>query len=343
MARHTLQIYSLLMVTATFGCVPRPEKEVVVYCSTDREYAKPILDAFGRMEGQATVSSQYDVESSKTLGLANRLFQERAQTRCDVFWSGEVLHTIRLQKAGLLEHRNWRLPNDWPAGYAASDGSWAGLGARGRVLLVNREKLSDKKTWPKKVSELSDVRWKNRCGIAKPLYGTTATHMAVMATQNAAESTDASDFDIWIGAIKLNAVVLSGNKQVAQAVATGELDWGLTDTDDAEIEIANGHPVTIVIPDQGNGEVGMLVIPGTVAVLRKAPHPNAANALANYLVSQKIESRLTMGNAAQFALWPGSEKSIEASAKNVKLMKVDFEKAAENWDALFKTLQTIFQ
>ncbi len=337
----------LLLLTISFaaclGCVPRQENEVVVYCSTDREYASPILDAFHRTENAASVNSQFDVESSKTLGLATRIFQERTKPRCDIFWSGEVLHTIRLQKAGLLERRNWGLPEDWPVGFAAKDGSWVGLGARGRVLLVNRKNLSDPISWPKRVVELSDSRWKGRCGIAKPHYGTTATHMTVLANQGTGVSLNPVDFESWLQNIKQNAVVLSGNKQVAMAVASGELDWGITDTDDAEIEISNGHPVAIVFPDQDADDPGMLLIPGTIAVLHNAPHPIAADALANYLSSSKTEARLTLGNAAQFALWPDSQKSIELSTNGLKIMKVDFEEAAERWDVVFQKLQTIFQ
>ncbi len=340
--RFTTKIVASICVLYFSGCVPRKENEVVVYCSTDREYATPILNAFERADGTASVASQFDIESSKTLGLATRLIHERQHTRCDVFWNGEVLHTIRLQRAGLLERRNWQLPSDWPKGFAASDGSWAGLGARARVLLVNHHRLPDKSTWPKHVSELGDDRWKERCGIAKPLYGTTATHMAVLACQGINKSLTAEEFDDWMIAVKMNAVILSGNKQVAQAVAAGEIDWGLTDTDDAEIEIANGHPVSIVIPDQESDDLGVLIIPGTVAVLRNAPHPIAADALANYLVSQKTEARLTLGNAAQFALWPGSEKSIGAVTHGLKVMNVDFEKAAEGWDSLYQKLQAEF-
>lgn len=324
------------------GCVPRSEHEVVVYCSTDRQYASPILDAFERTKEGVDVASQFDVESSKTLGLVTRLIQEREQTRCDLFWSGEVLHTIRLQRAGLLQRRNWRLPNDWPKGFAATDGSWVGLGARARVLLVNRDKLANESEWPKSVSELADEKWKGKCAIAKPLYGTTATHIAVLADRDLDSSAKYVSFDDWLEKVKANALVLSGNKQVAQAVASGEIEWGLTDTDDAEIEIFNGFPVSIIFPDQGINDCGVLLIPGTVAVLKNGPHPVAANALASYLASQKTESRLTLGNAAQFALWPGNEKSLANSTQKIKLMQVDFEKAADGWEVLFRQLQRIF-
>ncbi len=338
----TWLVGSMISVALVTGCVPRQENEVIVYCSTDREYAAPILKAFHRTEDAPVVVSQYDVESSKTLGLATRILQEKTQPRCDIFWSGEVLHTIRLQKAGLLKRRNWKLPSDWPTGFAALDGSWAGLGARGRVLLVNREKLPEVSEWPKRVAELSDERWKGRCGMAKPLYGTTATHMAVLAKNAIHDSPQTVAFETWLGKVKQNAVILSGNKQVAMAVASGELFWGLTDTDDAQIEIANGHPVAVVYPDQGSNESGLLLIPGTVAVVLNSPHPIAADALADYLVNEKTEARLTLGNAAQFSLWPSSEKFLGNTANEMKIMKVDFEEAASRWDRVFATLQSIF-
>ena len=47
--------------------------------------------------------------------------------------------------------------------------------------------------------------------------------------------------------------VLSGNKQVATAVGSGQIAFGLTDTDDAMGEIDAGSPVAIVYPDREPG------------------------------------------------------------------------------------------
>jgi hypothetical protein len=94
---------AILALFAIVGCVPRSEKEVVVYASVDRDYASPILDSFERSEkGAVEVSRQFDVEANKSLGLASRIMLEQPSPKCDVFWNGEILHTIRLQKAGLL-------------------------------------------------------------------------------------------------------------------------------------------------------------------------------------------------------------------------------------------------
>ena len=69
--------------------------------------------------------------------------------------------------------------------------------------------------------------------------------------------------------------MLSGNKQVASAVGSGQLAlFGLTDTDDAIGEIEAGRPVAIIYPDRGEtGELGTLFIPNVLAIPKGAPHP----------------------------------------------------------------------
>ena len=335
--------FVLTIIFTVNGCVPRSESEVVVYASVDREYAGPIFDAFERTENAPSVARQFDIESSKTVGLTTRILQEKARPKCDLFWNGEILNTIRLQKAGMLQTRNWRLPDGWPKDtFAASDGTWVGVGARARVLLVNKNLLSKESDWPRSVAELSDPKWKKKCGLAKPLYGTTATHFLVLAETSARSSKGDEEFVRWAEDVARNAVVLSGNKQVAQAVSSGQIAWGLTDTDDAQIEIDNGGAVEMIYPDQGTGGDGCLLIPTTVSVLKGSPHPIAADLLANYLASKTVESRLTMGNAATFALWPGSDKSIANHQDKIKFMKVNFEAAANLWEATYEKLQKVF-
>jgi iron(III) transport system substrate-binding protein len=324
------------------GCVPRPESSVVVYSASDREYATPILDGFDRQMPGTEVIRQFDIESSKTLGLVTRIEQERNRPRCDVFWNNEIIHTIRLQKQGLLASRRWKVPDSWPTPY------------RARVLLINKSKLTDPTTWPKSIFDLADERWNHRCGMAYPVYGTTSTHMAVLASHSI--SLDASDTSVkqfvsngrldwqaWAKHVSKNAVILAGNKQVALSVSRGDLDWGLTDTDDAVIEKESGQPVEIVFPDQFSRGFGTLFIPNSIAVIQGAPHPAGAAALADYLVSEKIESRLTMGNSAQFPVWPNAqEKPRLLKDQTVRWADVDFEKAAQAWPTTQEFLKSAF-
>jgi iron(III) transport system substrate-binding protein len=144
--------------------------------------------------------------------------------------------------------------------------------------------------------------------------------------------------------IRDNSVVLSGNKQVAQAVAAGRVAWGLTDTDDAIIEKDNGLPVAIVFPDQLPDQPGTLRIPNTIAVIKHAPHPIAAGKLADYLVTPETEDRLAMGNSSQLPLHIGSKFPPRVLPETpVRWMRVNFERAADGWEKWSTELQAMFR
>lgn len=337
---------SILGVTAislilSMGCVQRSEDAVVIYCATDREAASPILDAYERAHAGTEIVRQYDVEASKTLGLVTRIEQESKRPRCDVLWNNEILHTLRLQQLGLLAKRRWKIPDNWPKSFRASDGSWVGFAARARVLLVNRDVLKDTKEWPSRVAELGDEKWQGKCGFAYPIYGTTATHMSVLATHPGALGAK-QDWKAWLQSIKSNAITLAGNKQVALAVSSGELAWGLTDTDDAILEVEGGKNVAIVFPDQTKEGFGSVFIPNTIAMIEGAPHPVSAGELCDFLVSERIESRLAMSGSAQFPLWPDARESSRIDTKGIRWAEVDFEAAAQAWESTRETLLEVF-
>lgn len=313
---------------------------MVVYSALDREFAIPILDAFERStDGQTRVVAKYDVESTKTIGLVSRIIAESDQPICDLFWNNEIMHTVRLQKLGLLEPRSWQVERGYPADMMASDGSWCGFAARARILIVNTELIQDPSEYPQSVSELADPKWANQCAMARPLFGTTATHFAVLRESLGREAALEQ-----LTAIRDNAVILSGNKQVALAVSSGQLKWGLTDTDDAIIERDHMLPVAIVFPDQAPDEPGTLRIPNTIAVLKHAPHPVAASMLADYLVRPETEDRLAMGDSSQLPISPNSKFPPRVLPDQpVRWMRVDFEAAAEGWDEWAAELQEIFR
>ena len=127
--------------------------------------------------------------------------------------------------------------------------------------------------------------------------------------------------------------VLSGNKQVATAAGSGQIAFGLTDTDDAMGEVEAGSPVAIVYPDRKPDELGTLFIPNTLAIIKGAPHPEAAQALADHLLSPEVEAALANGPSAQIPLLKSTEVSARVETpRTVHAMEADFEAAAKVWD-----------
>jgi iron(III) transport system substrate-binding protein len=316
-----------LLVTVLFaGCWSAAPEEVVVYTALDREFSEPILDQFQRKTG-IRVLAKYDVESTKTVNLVNAIIQEGDRPRCDLFWNNEILHTLRLDELGLLDSYACPRAAEYPPAYRGADNEWFGFAARIRVLIVNTDLVPPAER-PTSIHDLVDPKWQGRVGIAKPLFGTTATHAAVLF---AAWGEDrAQDY---FRRLQENAEVLAGNKQVALNVAAGRLAFGWTDTDDAIIERDKGLPVEIVYPDQEPDGLGALFIPNTLALIRGAPHPAHARRLVDYLLSPAVEAQLAAGRSAQFPLNSAVDaKSHAAGDQPIRHMEVDFAAAAAQWD-----------
>jgi iron(III) transport system substrate-binding protein len=310
---------------------------VVVYTALDREFSEPVLEAYSKRTG-VRILTKYDVESTKTVGLTNLIIAEAVRPRCDLFWNNEILNTLRLKDKGLLAPFRPAHAADLPETFRAKDGTWYGFAARARILIVNT-KLVPEASRPKGIKDLLDPRWKGKIALAKPLFGTTATHAACLFTAWGDEKAKTYFRDL-----KANGVqVLSGNKQVAQAVGSGQAAFGLTDTDDAMGEIDAGNPVTIVYPDREADALGTLFIPNTLAILKGAPHRKAAEALADYLLSPEVEAALAAGPSAQIPLLKSTKAPTRVETpKTVHAMQVDFEAAAKIWDRVAAFLAAEF-
>ena len=326
----------VLLLPVSLGCWSRSADEVVVYTALDREFSEPLLDEFQRQTG-IRVLAKYDVESTKTVGLVNAIIQEQARPRCDVFWNNEIMHTLRLEKLGLLAAYSTKQAEGFPSEYRSPGGTWYGFAARVRVLIVNTQ-LVPEQDRPQSIRDLIDPKWKGRVGIAKPLFGTTATHAAVLFAHWGDEK--ARQFFLQL---QENAQVLSGNKQVALAVGRGELAFGLTDTDDAIIEKENGQSVEIIYPDQEEGGLGALFIPNTLAMIQGAPNTQAARRLVDYLLSAEVEAQLAAGPSAQFPLNSAvSSRCRAAPPQPLRHMAVDFPAATAAWDSAAVFLRDTF-
>jgi iron(III) transport system substrate-binding protein len=322
-----LAVSAAALGAGVYWKLSRKRPEVVVYTALDREFSEPILGWYA-WKTRAEVLPKFDVESTKTVGLYNLLVFEAPSPRCDVFWNNEVVNTIRLKDKGLLAPFRPKHAEDYPATFRAKDGTWYGFAARARILLVNTKLVPDE-SHPTSIEDLADPKWKGKVGLAKPMFGTTATHAACLFAAWGDDRAKA-----FFRRLKANgARVYSGNRQVATAVGNGEIAFGLTDTDDALAEQSEGRPVTIVYPDRAPGGLGTLFIPNTLAIVRGARHRAQAEDLADFLLGPDVEAALAQGPGGQIPLNPKVKtRTMVETPKTVHAMDVDFEAAARRWD-----------
>jgi iron(III) transport system substrate-binding protein len=323
-----------LVAVPLAGC-SRPDTRVVVYCAQDQEFAERVFADFSKETGVA-VAPKFDTEANKSVSLAAELEQEAARPRCDVHWNNEILGTIRLARRGVYEPYSSPAAAPFP-GWTKGD-SWQAFAARARVLIVNTNLVPDGER-PTSLSDLTAPNWKGKVAMAKPQFGTTATQAACLFEVLGPDAAKA-----FYRGLKANDVKLvAGNKQAATSVSAGDCAVGLTDTDDALIELNAGKPVAVVFPDQAG--MGTLYIPNTVALVKGCPNPDAAKKLINFLLRPETEARLAAGGGFQIPLNPNVKADLPKALltpSQAKVLDVDWGKAADQWDAAQEFLRAEF-
>ncbi len=293
----SILLFPLLSLTLASCSSTNVQREVVIYTSVDQVFSEPILKAFEEQTG-IRVLPVYDVEAAKTTGMVNRLIAERNNPQADVFWSGEFAQTILLKEQGLLSP--YRSPNaaDIPSHYMDPEGYWSSVGGRARVIIVNTDLVAEAEM-PSSIFDFLDPTYPaDQIGIAYPLFGTTSTHAAALYAFLSPEDGKAFFEQLHERGIR----IVDGNSVVRDLVASGQMAFGLTDTDDACGALERGAPVRIIFPDQGSGSIGTLIIPNTIGLIAGSPNSEVGKELIDYLLSTEVEEAMILSGWNHIAL-----------------------------------------
>jgi len=320
---------------------------VNLYCSVDQDQYLPVVAAFKASTG-IEVKDQGETEASRSIGVTQKLAMEKDHPVADVLWANEIMNTVYLRDLGVLAPLPAGVASAFPEAWRDTKGTYVAFAGRARVLLVNTKLLPDRKDWPTRVEDLLDPRFGGpgrAMAIAKPLTGTTFTHAVSLLTRDAAKG-EAFWRAVAARAAKGEIKAASGNGAVMQLVSDpGKgIAFGLTDTDDARVAVTKGAPVEVIYPDQGEGEVGTLVIPNTVALVKGGAHPAAGERLLRWLVTPEAEASLSAGPIANIPL--RAEVSAPAHVKrpgaDFRPMTVDWDAVGANRDRWSSLLQSLF-
>ncbi|MFN0241401.1 MAG: extracellular solute-binding protein [Planctomycetota bacterium] len=336
--RRSLLAASAVACVAFLVAACSAEPDLTVYCSLDQEFGEPLIRQFERESG-LTVRVEFDIEANKNVGLAQRIREEAARPRCDVFWSNEFAQVIAMAEDGLLASYDSPSARDIPAEFRDPEHRWTGFAARARIFIVNTD-LADpaeiKSMW-----DLFDPRWKGKVAMARPLAGTTNTHMAALYevlgeteakryVTKAAELARTGDLNL-----------ANGNAHVMRLVREGEVAFGWTDTDDFNVARERGAKVAAVYPDADG--VGTMLIPNTIAILKTAPHADAARRFVDWALRKEVEAELARSSSAQVPVRADVPRPAHVRGPNeFKVMKVDLRAVGRSIAPRTAELQELF-
>lgn len=307
---RAIGVVSFLVCASAFctlllaSCDRAKGPEVVLYTSCDDYLLREIKPLFEKETGIKLLIVG-DTEATKTTGLVQRVIAEKDRPRADVWWSNEALGTLKLAEEGLLAPSTPRsLKEDfggkWPAGLSSPEGLWWGFALRARVIVYNSKRVVDRSEAAPTIPELARPSWKGRIGMSRPQFGTTRGQMAFLLA-----SYGETELKEWLRGLKNNGIrFYDGNSAVVRAVAQGEIDAGLTDSDDVVAGQRENWPVASLVLGigwypPGNSQFGKaaLPIPNTAGLVKGGPHPKEAAALLDFLLSAKVEELLAKSDS----------------------------------------------
>jgi iron(III) transport system substrate-binding protein len=176
-----------------------------------------------------------------------------------------------------------------------------------RVQIYNTQKIASPAN-----QALEPVRDLSRFAIARPLYGTTLTHYALLWQRWGREKTIAWHRDWRARGVR----ELNGNAAVKDAVAEGVCDAGFTDTDDFFEAKDAGKPVAMQPVQLEDGAT--ICIPNTVAIVRGTRRENDAHRLVDFLLSAETELALARSKSRQIPLGPVPADQVPAEVRELQ-------------------------
>lgn len=305
---------------------------LVVYSGRKEPLIQPVLEAFTTRYPNVEIV----LKSGDNSALANALLEERANPQADVFITTELMTVQTLYDQGVFQDYVSANAAAIPAEYREPSGGWMGITARARVIMYNTDLVAADEA-PTSVLDLTDPRWQGQIAAAGSSNGSMQAHIAAMRLLIGDEATEA-----WLDGLLANEVTFfGGHTDVRKAVGAGEFKIGLVNHYYYYLQKAEGSPVGIIFPDQGEGEMGVVVNATAIGVIQGAKHPEAARALVDFLLSPEGQELFAQLNY-EYPLVPGVPLHPDvAPLTNLRLARADLAAVAKELDSTFALMEKV--
>lgn len=207
----------VLITLAVSVCIPGATSEaaqtLTIYSGRSEELVGPIIEQFAKASG-INVRVRYGGTSE----LAATIMEEGKKTPADIFFAQDP------GGLGAVEHLFDQIPDSILSRveprFRAPEGKWAAISGRARVIVYNREKLSESDL-PDDIGGFTDPKWKGRIGWAP----TNASFQAMVTAMRVLWGEEKTRQ--WILGIQANnPKVYPKNTPIVAAAGAGEIDVG---------------------------------------------------------------------------------------------------------------------
>lgn len=284
----------------------RKEGSVVLHSSDDAALLAQLARAFqASFPGIAVQLGRADTEAQ-----LKEISDTAGRPSVDVLTSTDLAAMVDLRRAGRLALYVPEETRRWPEGARDPDGFYSFTALGLMVLGYNSQQVMPEQA-PKSYADLLGARFMGKLVAAHPgLSGGSLTATFVLA--------NALGWPFFEQLARQAVLQVQSATEAVEKISSGERSAMLYGSEQAALRLrVQGGPVNLVYPADGTAAV-----PSATAVLREAPHPNAARLFATWIVSREAQELVVASGARSFH--PGIREPAGRLAMNgIKLLTPD--------------------
>ncbi|MGF6310730.1 iron(III) transport system substrate-binding protein [Bradyrhizobium sp. i1.8.4] len=283
-ARTAIGLLAVLAATA-FACATVRADELTLYSTREANLVEPVTAAFTAATG--TQVKTVLVEDS----LVKRLTSEGDTSPADVLLTIGLDKTTQLAARGLTQAlASPALDQAVPANLRGNGGQWIALAVRPRVVFARKDSPLTAIAY----EELADPKWRGKLCMRPAAH---QNNVALIAAYLAHHGTD--ETQTWLAGMKDNLVHKPAGKDndVVREIAEGRCEIGVGNTV-ALAQLRDGREgsdwraaadTVKAVPTAFAGGGSHVNLTGA-AIARHAPHPAAARAFLEFLVTPEAQT-----------------------------------------------------
>lgn len=270
---------TLLLLTGALA------QSITLYVGRGEALAGPIIAEFERDTGIAV-----KVRYGSTAELAVLLIEEGDASPADAFWAQDAGALGALARAGRLAAVPASLITDVQPKQVHPGLEWVAVSARNRTLIYSTTRVEASEL-PGSIFDLTEERFRGRVAWA-PTNGSFQSFVTALRVTHGEEAAEA-----WLrGMIANDAKAYPNNNTQLDAVASGEVDFGLVNNYYLLRRLAEQPDFPVAQTFFGDGDIGNLANVTGIGVLKTSQNQELAQRFIAYLLSDEAQRFFTVDN-----------------------------------------------
>ncbi len=319
-----LVVCILAVVSGMAWAQGRPEDSVVVYSAADDDMVNAVVAAFEKKYPGIKVSTV----GAGSGEIIKRMEAEKERPLGDVGWSfgPEAIG----DKKGLFEPYLSKEAGSFFPGQVPADRVWTPFTTMPYVIMYNKKLVSEMEK-PKAWKDVLDPKWRGKVVYADASksgssYTLLVTWLTIYGKNEAGWK--------FVEDLLRQCKVLPKSSMTYQGVANGEYPIGPTFEQGAFEYLKGGAPIGLIYPSEGTA----ITLDGS-AIIKNAPHPNAARLFLDFTVSKEMQELMVDKFGRRSVRKDVGSPAGLPTLDQIKAINYDLDYAAKNREQLLKRFQ----